>query len=503
MDAKIIYRISQLFRGLSYAHGIFVPDEYSNNGVKKSGKCQTVKEPVTGEKWLSHLEGKKGLGVIPINEENKCLWAVIDIDNYELSHLDILKRIDRMPFVFCKSKSGGIHLFLFFKEPAKAKDVREFLRNQVGLLGLGNSEIFPKQDQIIAGKGDVGNWLNMPYFGNTRKCCVLVDDQIIELEVEDFIEWSETNRITLGQLISKSDKIDYEASPIKDGPPCLQVLSLTGFPEGTRNKSLFNLGVYLKRAYPLEWGRRLEAFNKELFKQPLFSREVQVILKSLDKKDYSYQCYEEPLCSFCNAKLCRTRKFGISASTAMPIINSVTKISGDTSLWFIDVEGGRLELTTEELYDNRKFRIKCINSLSIIPISLKNEQWHAWIQQVLDKAIIINDDTMFKRNEVPEQFLNFAMSRVSTKASDMANGRVYYDKDTRELSFKVDSFLSWLRYKKIQIEKGWIVMYLKNRGVKQSVGKDSQRKSFRYCIIKLEEEETVDIEKKIELENAI
>src|SRR5204863_4708446 len=101
-----------------------------------------------------------------------------------------------------------------------------------------------------------------------------------------------------------------------------------------------------KKAFPTEWAKKMEEYNRHLFKDPMRGGEVATIIKSLDKKEYYYRCHEEPICSFCNAKLCRTRKFGISATAAMPIVNSVTKIAGDFSIWFIDVEGGRLELTT-------------------------------------------------------------------------------------------------------------------------------------------------------------
>ena len=32
---------------------------------------------------------------------------------------------------------------------------------------------------------------------------------------------------------------------IANGPPCLQFLTSKGFPEGTRNNGLFNIGIFL------------------------------------------------------------------------------------------------------------------------------------------------------------------------------------------------------------------------------------------------------------------
>lgn len=46
----------------------------------------------------------------------------------------------------------------------------------------------------------------------------------------------------LDALLKKEEAVVDEE--IKDGPPCLQALMRQGFPEGTRNNGLFNIGVY-------------------------------------------------------------------------------------------------------------------------------------------------------------------------------------------------------------------------------------------------------------------
>src|SRR5215472_2680855 len=134
----------ELFEGQSDAHGVFIPEEVVGKKVK--GATRTVREPVTLEKWSLHLEGKRGIGIVPINKDSKCKWAVIDVDNYDIDFHELLKKVEDYPFVCCKSKSGGVHLFLFMKSFQPAKLVREYIRNIVGTIGLGNSEIFPKQD---------------------------------------------------------------------------------------------------------------------------------------------------------------------------------------------------------------------------------------------------------------------------------------------------------------------------------------------------------------------
>ena len=94
---------------------------------------------------------------------------------------------------------------------------------------------------------------------------------------------------------------DFELLP--DGPPCLQYLLKVGFPEGTRNNALYNLGVYAKKAFPNEWEEKLEDHNLEFMKPPLKSREVQTVISSLNKRTYNYMCSEQPIQPFCNRAL--------------------------------------------------------------------------------------------------------------------------------------------------------------------------------------------------------
>ena len=47
--------------------------------------------------------------------------------------------------------------------------------------------------------------------------------------------------------------IQVKQDHIVDGPPCLQVLTTQGFPEGTRNNGLFNIGIFYRMSNPDDW----------------------------------------------------------------------------------------------------------------------------------------------------------------------------------------------------------------------------------------------------------
>ncbi len=112
-------RFRQIFTGLERAHGCTYVDKKGADGLKVKGKSFVKREPVTEELWQNHLNGiEPSLGIIPIDEENKCRWGCIDVDKYTLDHKEIIKKINtyKLPLMTCRSKSGGAHIFLFTTE---------------------------------------------------------------------------------------------------------------------------------------------------------------------------------------------------------------------------------------------------------------------------------------------------------------------------------------------------------------------------------------------------
>ena len=160
-------KFKSIFYGLDRAYGQYRSDGQSENG-KAGGQAYILKKPVTDQLWIDHLDKKEpSLGIIPIRDDSTCIWGCIDIDTYPLEHDKIVRKIRdlELPLVLCKSKSGGAHVFIFLKKPVQAKLVRDKLQEWAGELGYANCEIFPKQIEIQADRGDTGNFLNLPYFG--------------------------------------------------------------------------------------------------------------------------------------------------------------------------------------------------------------------------------------------------------------------------------------------------------------------------------------------------
>ena len=94
---------------------------------KREAKCTTVHEPLTGNVWSDHIKGKLRIGVLP-EKEDLVKWGCIDVDprNYkdysQKKYVDIIKD-NKLPLVPVRSKSGGLHLFLFLKDWSDKKRV--------------------------------------------------------------------------------------------------------------------------------------------------------------------------------------------------------------------------------------------------------------------------------------------------------------------------------------------------------------------------------------------
>ena len=155
-----------IFEGLDVAYGQHQSEGKRADG-KQEGKSYIVKKLITEELWSDHLRGKgPSLGIIPIMADNTSKWGCIDIDTYPIDYNKIIHTVRKLklPLIPCRSKSGGLHLFLFFKNPVSAKLVREKLREVASGLGYSSVEVFPKQSTILIEKGDLGNFLNLPYY---------------------------------------------------------------------------------------------------------------------------------------------------------------------------------------------------------------------------------------------------------------------------------------------------------------------------------------------------
>jgi hypothetical protein len=418
MDNTLTERFHDLFMGSQGAHG-----QTDVQGRKRSGKqeakYQLVRAPLTIELVQKHLDGGLGVGSIPIDETNQCFFGALDIDDYNLDLPALYAKVKRfkLPLVVCRSKSGGAHLYLFLSEKVAASEVRDRLSEFASVLGWGNCEIFPKQEELLSERGDVGSFINLPYQNQKYTTRYALKDGGDSLTLKEFLKVAEKSRLSSKQL--SKVKLGGSNEVLKDGPPCLQKLTEFGIPEGGRNMTLLNVGVYYKQFAPNDWKELLEKHNQDYCNPPIPAREVVLVQQQLEKKEYYYTCKQEPLHGHCNKSLCRSRKYGVGDSNTHVPVGGLTVVESEPPVWFVDVDGTRLELSTKQLQMQVEFQRACMEQMYKMPARMKEDDWRVLVDGLLGDATRISvPEELTQKGLFTELLENFCTSRIQAHSPE-------------------------------------------------------------------------------------
>ena len=455
-------KFKEIFEGNNSAYGIMkLTGEVTDKG-KAVAKAFIKREKITTQLWLDHLEGKEpALGVIPINENNECRWGCIDVDEYNLDHISLMRNIKGLdfPLVTFRSKSGGAHLFLFAKEFIPASLMQSKLKAMADALGYAGSEIFPKQTEILVERGDTGNFLNLPYHGGARglRYAIKAGGEAASLEsfYSIYDEWAQTRK-QIESIKIKGKVQDKEA--FKDGPPCLNRLAEEGFGEGSRNNALFNIAVFCKKAFD-GWENKVGEYNQKYMTPPLTYNEVQTVIKSVGKKQYeNYRCKDQPICGVCNAAKCRTKKFGVGYDEEqMPELGQLSKICSTPSQYFLDVDGKRVELTKEQLHNANLFSIEVMDKAGVVIASIpKGPDWREIYLKTLFATM--QEIEPLKSLDPKEMLIHllqeFTVNRTQARTrDDILSKMAWTDEDGSFCYFRMDDFFAFCKRNNWELDK--------------------------------------------------
>jgi hypothetical protein len=393
-------RFLGLFRGNERSHGVYFP---------KTGKVTTVQAKPLLENFQEHIKGKLGVGVVPIMDDSNCWFGAIDIDAHgdlpdiDLDDIEGQVRKNDLPLVVCRSKSGGVHLYLFLTEPTPAKLVRKVLAKWAALVGQAGVEIFPKQDSLpeSGGERQYGNWINLPYLNGEDRYAY---EGGRPLTLGHFLDIAESRRVKPATLVEKADGEHGEA------PPCIQKMIAKGVRHGQRNEALYNMVIYLKKLDPEDWRTKAFDFNAKLFEEALPHGEAKKTIESAGRRSYRYRCKEEPCRSYCNSAVCVQRKFGITPEEkseldigSLPEFNRLEKYTTDPVRWILYVDGTPITLATLELMDYRSIRRAVADNLTCIIPPMKNATWEVILHNLMGEAKII---------EAPEEASTYGFLRT-------------------------------------------------------------------------------------------
>ena len=453
-------RFATLFKGHEERYGRYELAGRKNAKGKEEGQAKTIDSPITEKDYASHVSGKYGIGVIPLQGEpgkdGIVNFAAIDIDVYKeeeqtkkkLTPEEVARATGGTPLIVTRSKSGGIHVWLFSKRGVLARNAVEYLKYQAANLGVAGTEIFPKQTERHS-LGDIGNWINLPYFGDTRKAVIPREvDKITtyyEPDLERFLDIAEMSAevVTDDWLIDNTDPVgsrvstdDKKEELFLDGPPCLQRL-IAGMPherpkierdykegkitedvyhkrmnatnpqldEGARDTTFLNVAIYLRnRMFPTERDAKLEqAEVTELIKalNAVHSKWVAEkgdngetanaiprLAKQAASGKYGYHCTHEPLKSFCRASLCSKRDFGITDHrNDNHGIEGLTVVKSSERQYYMTVNGKRIYIPDAKTLNHQGlFATAVLNQTDRMWTVMQDARYRAMMDGLLNNA---------------------------------------------------------------------------------------------------------------------
>ena len=248
-----IQEFMEYFAGSQHNFGEHIYDLKNIKGQKREGRSSTIKNKlITIKNYEDHLSGRTGLGIIPINSQNQCKFTVIDVDLYNFNFAAYLAAIDNcnLPIVPCRSKSGGLHLYTFYREWTSASKAIKVAKQLAFLLSIDSLvknqvnrtvEIFPKQSKLA--KGNIGSWINLPYFDAGSLGGTIIK-QGKPLNLDEALYHIKDSQVLIADVEEVLSDMKY-----KDAPPCLQLADILNSLEldSGRNNYLFSFGVYLKK----------------------------------------------------------------------------------------------------------------------------------------------------------------------------------------------------------------------------------------------------------------
>jgi hypothetical protein len=242
------------------------------------GSYTPVRLPLTPRMLRLHLAGSVTLGTY-INRGARARTLVFDVDSGdedEAANIITALRELGLPFEYVGleySGRKGYHVWVVASTYMPARTLRRIglaVRDEVGLPKL---EVFPKQDEAV----DLGNLVKLP--GGIHRVTGKVNDfvspfpkRVPQAKLEELAAKCPDLRAAGGERVNAPGAVPY---------PCIGHTMDEGTEPGSRNNSLFQLAVMLRRAGVTDhYVRSLVRDVNQRSAEPLDGLEVEALLNS-------------------------------------------------------------------------------------------------------------------------------------------------------------------------------------------------------------------------------
>lgn len=485
-------RFTLLFKGKTntYVKNL-LPKEKPAKGEKIKTTITNEKGKVDDDLLMSHLSGEFGVGICPVTTDGKCLFGVLDIDYYKgkiRKMLDIIRDY-QLPLVPFRSKSGGLHCYLFLSRGVSAKTIRDTLSLIIKVFSLDKMygeekvEVFPKQDKVT--EDGFGSSITLPYFNAEEPYTYLLDLDGNEVPFEEALNQIQ-KRFTTIEAVREA----LENLPYNDAPPCLQRILLSGLVGGEdtgRNNFLFSFALYASKKYGLEG---FASYVRELnnsFECPIEESAVESTIASIKSKEYSYRCKDIPCNGFCDKSLCKKREFGLGREKGhFSDIEYGQLLRYKTAepyyVWQLKLQGSEGDFKNivfrdeGELLDQKNFAKVCVRFLNFAPRQVQTNDWfgtlNKYLASVKDVEVRAESDTS-ALSMIRQMFVRYLSNKQARRDSpyqihaNLCVRQTYSDESGKPVAkffFTHTGFAEYLRNNKVNFDQSMLRETLKSFG---------------------------------------
>jgi len=468
------------FAGRADCFGLYIFDGAAPPaGKKREGRAISYPNSTQPDRklvdkdWDNHVRGNSALGIVPVLTDGTTKWFSIDVDNYELNHTELARKIAKFqfPIVHCRSKSGGAHLYCLISEPVSAKSCVDLARKWCTFLGFDpkKTEVFPKQTKFDSPEAK-GNWIIIPYFGGPKAEDYAIDEDGKKVKFEDFEQYCDSRTITpaeFEELVAaknkgKEKKVWSQDEIDEQTPPCIMAMKNDHLKEGDgRNNAASHLTWFFRKLDEFfdtgDWQEKLEDFNNNYFDPPLSYKEFSQVIKNHSKGKYVARCTVNPMATLCDKETCVKLKFGVGKDKSFygdVEITSITKIeTGDDPLWRVYINGQHMTISTEQLLSPRLFRIAVLSNFNIVIPVLKQADHDAIIAPLIHDALVIEYSELISTGgkvfDAFKTWVGVTGDKSYSKQHVIKQGLPYILKD-EAIIFRLNDFV--LEYRRIYRE---------------------------------------------------
>ena len=286
-------------------------------GLMQGGKIIAVRRAVSLLHYRLHLEGKLRLGIYPLLPGGLTRFLTLDFDGPQAwdSAFEVFKCAGHfgLPFAWEISKSGDVHLWLFFSVAGSARNVRLVAKMLLDEACV-QAEVFPKQDGLA--KGGLGNFIWLPLSGESvgqgrtlfvrstnfrpypdQRAYLSTIERVNPKRLEQLVELNGLKEEKIATTIAGKTKIFSG-----DLLPCAKRM-LEGVTEGCRDMAAFRLAIHFKsRGFSIqETEHLLQEWNSTRNSPPLTPGVISAKVRSAYLRGYSgYGCEDPLIIPFCD-----------------------------------------------------------------------------------------------------------------------------------------------------------------------------------------------------------